>query len=823
MRRWSTLVLVGFALALLVAGLAEGEPTAGAGRVAGPVAYAAGSLPPLPRDWPTTLQLGVADDPGGARALQASGGLRFRYQYLAGGVNTGAGWQTWGSNGSFVSDYVRESVGAGLIPVFSYYMLLQSKPGAGLAEDQADATNANNVSTMTALYNDLKLFFQRAHDDPNAVVVLQVEPDFWGYVEQAVSGDNAANYPMKVAATGLPELAGLPNDASGFARAVVKLRDTYGPNVLLAYQLSVWGTGIDVAISDPSDSQVDALGARAASFYRSLNASFDLSFSEFSDRDSGFKQAIQGYGPEAWWNADDFRRNVRFLTAYVAGSSQRVAMWQIPLGNTRMRVMNNSWDHYQDNRVEWLLDDPTRAHLNDYLQAGVIGFLFGRGADGATCACDAANDGPPSPDPAPINGNDLASLSRDDDGGFFRQKARDYLAAGALPLSGQVPPTRTPAPTLTATPVPAGAFSSSALAQPASLAAGQSTTISVAVTSGSTRSALVDVEIYSPSGGQVFQQWFDNQTFTAGQARSFNLTWAVPIGTASGDYSIQVGVFGVNWNGQYDWNDKAGLVSVGSPAATATPTATPGASPSPSATPTAPSTPTASATATATATATPASGALSLNGSSAYAEVAAAAELNVTGNWTVETWFRDDKPGGYNHPVAYLVAKGDPASDAEVPYFVSIDSGKLVAGERASRKTRFLRYDLVAKGVTAGVWHHLAVTMTASNRQLNFYLDGVRVLQGSLTAHSTVGNSRPLSLGRAGASYWRGLLDDVRIWNTVRSASEIAATYQNELSSAPAGLVGNWKLNESAGSTAADSTVPAEAATLKGGAGWGVR
>ena len=32
-------------------------------------------------------------------------------------------------------------------------------------------------------------------------------------------------------------------------------------------------------------------------------------------------------------------------------------MWQIPLGNTKMRAQNNTWGHYQDNRPEWLLDD----------------------------------------------------------------------------------------------------------------------------------------------------------------------------------------------------------------------------------------------------------------------------------------------------------------------------------------------------------------------------------------------------------------------------------------------------------------------------------
>ena len=58
-----------------------------------------------------------------------------------------------------------------------------------------------------------------------------------------------------------------------------------------------------------------------------------------------------------------------------------------------MRAENNTWGHYQDTRVEWLLDDATRAHLVSYRDAGVVALLFGGGAGGVTCACDASNDG----------------------------------------------------------------------------------------------------------------------------------------------------------------------------------------------------------------------------------------------------------------------------------------------------------------------------------------------------------------------------------------------------------------------------------------------
>ncbi len=55
------------------------------------VPAAAAMLPSLPHGWPATLQIGLADAPGGAAALRRSAPFGFRYQYLAGGVNTGSG------------------------------------------------------------------------------------------------------------------------------------------------------------------------------------------------------------------------------------------------------------------------------------------------------------------------------------------------------------------------------------------------------------------------------------------------------------------------------------------------------------------------------------------------------------------------------------------------------------------------------------------------------------------------------------------------------------------------------------------------------------
>jgi hypothetical protein len=432
-------------LALLIAPIAAGQinwvPKSTA------LAQTSG-LPALPSRWPSTLQLGLSDSPGGAATMRSTANYGFRYQYLAGGVNTGNGWANWNANGGFATNYIQESIQNGIVPVFTYYMLFQSRPG-GSSESSAVATNLQNTSTMSAYYNDLKLFFQRASAFPNHMVVLHVEPDAWGYIQQRSTGDSAASVPVQVASTGLAELAGLPNNASGFARAIDALRDRYAPNVVLGYHVSVWGTGNDILYSNPPNSTVESLATRSANFFLSLNGGFDVAFAEFGDRDAEFKRVHYGDGGAAWWDAGDFSRNQLFIGRFVSLAQKRVVFWQIPFGNTRMRAMNNTWNHYQDNHVEWLLDDATRNNMRAYVERGVVAFLFGRGADGATCACDANRDGVTNP--APINGNTGVSLNADDDGGFFRQKSVAYYAAGAISLSGGSPPLAAATPTRTPT------------------------------------------------------------------------------------------------------------------------------------------------------------------------------------------------------------------------------------------------------------------------------------------------------------------------------------------------------------------------------------
>ena len=371
-------------------------------------APAAARLPQLPHGWPKTLQLGLTDSPGGAAALRKSAPFGFRYQYLAGGVNTGQGWATWNPGGSFASMYVQDSWAHGEIPVLTYYMDLQSNPQGG-DEAQTDLAHLRDPQLMQAYWQDVRLLFNRVRG--TKPVVVHVEPDLWGYLEQA----NAVAL------------------ASAFAKQWVGLRDSLAPNVILAYHMSGFGTKHDIVYEDPPDATVRAYATESARFYLALHAKFDLSFEDYSDRDAGFYEKIQG-NAKTWFTPADFHRHLLYGATFVKLAGLRMAAWQIPLGNTLMSAMDDSWGHFQDNRVQWLLGDGGRAHLRAYVNAGYVGFLFGGGADGTTCACDGRHDGVTNP--PPIGGNTRPSLSADDDGGYFRAQARAYYRVGALSLPG---------------------------------------------------------------------------------------------------------------------------------------------------------------------------------------------------------------------------------------------------------------------------------------------------------------------------------------------------------------------------------------------------
>ncbi len=579
--------------ALLLGALAAN--TNGPGKAAHAAAGPAGTWPAV---LPAHLLLGLANSPGDQAWMTGSGvPWDARYQYLSGGVNTGTGWATWNSPpGAFALWYMQNSGAHRYLPVFSYYQLLQSGPASGASEADKDYSNLNNPATMAAYFADFKLLLDqaRAYGQP---VIIQVEPDLWGYLEQKAGSCGLAScVSASVASSGYADVAAYPNTAQGFAEALLHLRDLYAPTALLALHASCWGANADVCNYPVSLADTAAHAAQVASFLNSAGlagnapgvSSWDLLFTDTSDRDAAYYQDVYG-NPHTWWDPTnatlpDFANFRTYLAGLNAGTGRRIVLWQTPLGNQYFETEDNTDGHYQDNRAQYFLGDgPGYAHLADFANAGVAGLLFGAGAAGPTTYTDAKGDG--ITNPAPVVSfqcnqcNTHVAQYSDDDGGYIRLFGGQFLKAGGIPVPGAgaaatptptgVPASPTPtraavvaSPTPTSTPAALSFTFNSASASPSTVARGAAVRFSATITANrSVNNELVDFEVYNSAGTKVWQSWQSPVSFAGGVATAFTTSWTVPTSQATGTYTLKLGVFTSGWSFQA-WDNSAATFTV---------------------------------------------------------------------------------------------------------------------------------------------------------------------------------------------------------------------------------------------------------------------
>lgn len=106
--------------------------------------------------------------------------------------------------------------------------------------------------------------------------------------------------------------------------------------------------------------------------------------------------------------------------------------------------------------------------------------------------------------------------------------------------------------------------------------------------------------------------------------------------------------------------------------------------------------------------------------------------------------------------------------------------------------------------ITAGEWTHVAATYNGLTR--NYYINGVLDITSNLNSGAITPNpimSTELGIGYdsdpGGDNYFDGMIDEVRIWNVVRTPAQIQASmFQTLVAPYPSTLVGYWRLNGNA-------------------------
>ena len=188
----------------------------------------------------------------------------------------------------------------------------------------------------------------------------------------------------------------------------------------------------------------------------------------------------------------------------------------------------------------------------------------------------------------------------------------------------------------------------------------------------------------------------------------------------------------------------------------------------------------------------PPGNALSYNGTNQYVTVPDASALDLTNNFTVEAWIK---------PESFSASKGI------VSKFNSAGANgfSLTLGATAPYSSISFCGQTTANGVlTAGKWYHVAGVVDAGI--VTIYIDGMPVKTG--TATTLAANADAMTIGRASATpvYFAGTIDEVRIWNDIRTQVELATNIFTELTpSAEANLVAYYNCNEGTGSTLNDS------------------
>lgn len=106
--------------------------------------------------------------------------------------------------------------------------------------------------------------------------------------------------------------------------------------------------------------------------------------------------------------------------------------------------------------------------------------------------------------------------------------------------------------------------------------------------------------------------------------------------------------------------------------------------------------------------------------------------------------------------------------------------------------------------VPPGIWHHLAVNFDRAG-EASWYVDGAKVGGASIAAYKgrNFDNPKPYRIGvdGDGKNPFKGDIDEVRIWNRLRTASEIqrASSAKTYLDGSEEGLVAYYRFNEASG------------------------
>jgi len=185
--------------------------------------------------------------------------------------------------------------------------------------------------------------------------------------------------------------------------------------------------------------------------------------------------------------------------------------------------------------------------------------------------------------------------------------------------------------------------------------------------------------------------------------------------------------------------------------------------------------------------------------STQYFSIADASQvgLDITGDITIEFWMNPETlPTTAGANMRILEKKVTSGAGYLVNWDAAADKIRVSFNDSGGNNTSIECTEAIS---TTGTWLHVAVAVDVSVPSATWYFDGVAKTSNSLTSAATsIGtNSEAVNIGygaTAGNSPYDGKLALVRVWDTIRSESQIANNVCTLLG-ATANMQAEWSLN----------------------------
>jgi hypothetical protein len=271
-------------------------------------------------------------------------------------------WTSWNKKPCDYVCYVADAAAqVGAIPMFTQYQMANNGDGnLGVIKDSTFMTTY--WSRARTLFEDLG-----AYGKPSLV---NLEPDFWGYVERNAPGAD----PTKMAAlvTINPDCAHLPNNVTGVAECLLGMARKYAPKAYIGFVPSAWGgnTTADVV------KFMNAIGAQKADFTVEQTLDRDAGCYEVTPQPSNCSHSGGGlwYWDETNATHPNFKDHLTEAAAFHTGiGNLPIIWWQTPEG-VPSTVRGGTPNHYRDNRMHYFL-----SHPDQLVAAGGLAVVFSAG------------------------------------------------------------------------------------------------------------------------------------------------------------------------------------------------------------------------------------------------------------------------------------------------------------------------------------------------------------------------------------------------------------------------------------------------------------